>query len=94
MVSAPTVAYGSLFNVGAIILRPDKYKTMTNIFHLRSDKELTHEDSKGPVVDRSVMTFVQDDLGGHILRSTTKGPGSTAIRHEFGETKINLNEIN
>ena len=32
LVLVPTIAYYLLFNIGAIILRPDKYNTGTHIF--------------------------------------------------------------
>lgn len=38
------------------------------------------------------MTFVQDDLGSNILRSSTKGPRLLTQTHLFGKSKVHLQE--
>lgn len=38
------------------------------------------------------MTFVQDDLGSDVLRSSTKGPGLLTQAHLLGKSKVHLRE--
>ncbi len=56
--------------------------------HSRSGKELAHEHSERPEVDRSVVALVQDDLWRDVLWSAAEGPGLAALWDALGEAKV------
>lgn len=56
-----------------------------------ADKQLVYEDAQCPVVDRTVMTLVQDDFGRNVLGRSGECPGFLVGIDAFGKSKVNLN---
>ena len=57
---------------------------------LRSNEELAHENPEGPIIDRTIVALVEDNLWCDIFRSSTEGPGATSLWHELREPEIHL----
>lgn len=53
-------------------------------------QQLVDEDAQRPIVDRSIMALVQDDLGRHVLGRPGERPRSLVGIDALGESKINL----
>lgn len=63
---------------------------MALVKHQPSTQQLKDEDSQRPVVGRQVVSFIQDDLRGHVLWSPTKRPRLLPQAKFFSKTKVHL----
>ena len=59
----------------------------------RSMEQLIHEDTERPVICGVVVTFVQDDLRGHVLRRAAERPRLLPDPDLLGEAEVNLVKI-
>lgn len=55
-----------------------------------SDQQLMDENAQRPIVRRSIMSLIQNDLRRDILGGAGKRPCLLTQTHPFGETKVNL----
>lgn len=66
------------------------------IWHKRpavpATEQLKDQYPQRPAVSWTVVTFVQDDLGSNVLRSSAKGPRLLTQTHPFGKSKVHLQE--
>ena len=60
---------------------------------LRSGQQLVHQYSQSPEVHGPVVSLVEDDLGGNVLRRPTEGPRLTASLQLLGEAEVHQLDI-
>lgn len=64
----------------------------SSFVYSRAGEELVKEDAHRPVVDRSVVALVQDDLRRHVLGGAAEGPRLAAHAEVLAESKVDLLE--
>lgn len=55
-----------------------------------ADKQLMNEHAQCPVVDSTIVSFVQDNFGSNIFRGSGKSPRLLIGVDAFGESEIDL----
>ena len=58
--------------------------------YLRASQQLEHENAQRPVIDGPVVTFVEDDLGRHVLGCPAESPRLVAHSQHFRKAEIYL----
>ena len=66
------------------------YARINREVHLRPSQQLEHEDTQRPVVNGSVVAFVEDDFGCHVFGGTAERPRLVANTQHFREAEIHL----